>query len=55
MHEGLFMSMPEDIAPVAFGEDDFTLVRSRIAAPTPETDLFAGITAPALQPADQMC
>jgi LmbE family N-acetylglucosaminyl deacetylase len=55
MHEGLFMSMPEDIAPVAFGEDDFTLVRSRIAAPTSETCLFAGITAPALQPADQMC
>ena len=44
MRDGLFMSMPEDVALVAFGEDHFSLMRSRVDAPTPETDLFAGLS-----------
>jgi len=43
MRDGLFRTIPEDIALVAFGEDHLTLVRSRVTAPTPETDLFAGL------------
>jgi len=44
MADGLFLTMPGDIAQVAFGEDHFSLVRSRVPAAEPETDLFAGLT-----------
>ncbi|MGI8588401.1 MAG: PIG-L family deacetylase [Chloroflexia bacterium] len=43
MREGLFRSIPEDIAVVAFGVDALTLVKSRVEAPPTETDLFTGI------------
>jgi LmbE family N-acetylglucosaminyl deacetylase len=41
---GPFMSMPEDIAPLIFGEEHYTLVRSRVETPAEETDLFTGLT-----------
>ncbi|HUS16300.1 MAG TPA: PIG-L family deacetylase [Chloroflexia bacterium] len=43
--DGAFMNMPEDIALVVWGEEHYSLVRSRVEAPQPETDLFAGIRA----------
>jgi mycothiol S-conjugate amidase len=40
---GAFMSMPEDIGMVAFGEEDYSLVKSRVSAPEQEDDLLAGL------------
>ena len=40
---GLFNTMPEDIAQVAFGEEHYSLIASRVSAPEQEDDLLAGI------------
>lgn len=37
--------MPDDTTPLIFGEDHYTLMRSRSATAPQETDLFAGLTA----------
>ncbi len=42
---GPFMTMPDDIAPLIFGEEHYTLIHSRIETPSEETDLFAGLEA----------
>ena len=41
---GLFMTMPMDIAEHAMGEEHYSLVASRVSAPEQETDLLAGLT-----------
>src|SRR5947209_17505263 len=41
--EGLFTTMPEDIATVAFGEEHYSLIRSRVQTPEQEDDLLAGL------------
>jgi mycothiol conjugate amidase Mca len=41
--DGLFMTMPEDIAMVAFGEEHYSLVNSRVPTPESEDDLLAGL------------
>lgn len=41
---GLFTEMPEDIARIAFGEEDYSLVKSRVGAAEQETDVLAGLT-----------
>ena len=41
--DGLFETMPEDIAAVAWGEEQYSLVESRVDAPDQETDLLAGL------------
>jgi LmbE family N-acetylglucosaminyl deacetylase len=41
--EGLFNTVPEDIAPVMFGEEHYSLVKSHVDAPPEETDLLAGL------------
>lgn len=43
--DGLFTTMPEDIAAVAWGEEHYSLVASRVEASEAEDDLFAGIAA----------
>ena len=40
---GLFYIMPEDITPVMWGEEHYSRVACRVAAPDEETDLFAGL------------
>lgn len=40
---GAFVSMPEDIAVVARGEEFYSLVESRVDAPAEEDDLLAGL------------
>lgn len=42
--DGVFTNMPEDIALVAFGEEDYSLVKSHVEAPEQEDDLLAGLT-----------
>lgn len=41
--DGVFTNMPEDIALVAFGEEDYSLVKSHVAAPEQEDDILAGL------------
>lgn len=41
--EGMFKTMPEDIAQVATGEEHYSLVESRVEAPEQENDLLAGL------------
>ena len=41
--EGAFMTMPEDIRMVAFGEEHYSLVASRVTTPEAEDDLLAGL------------
>jgi LmbE family N-acetylglucosaminyl deacetylase len=41
--DGLFSTMPEDIALVAWGEEHLSRVRSTVAAPDEESDVFAGL------------
>lgn len=41
--DGFFNTVPTDIAEIAMGEEHYSLVASRIEAPTPETDLLAGL------------
>lgn len=41
--DGLFMTMPEDIARVAWGEEHYSLIKSRVPAPEQEDDLLAGL------------
>ncbi|MDQ3928170.1 MAG: hypothetical protein M3328_03370 [Chloroflexota bacterium] len=41
---GLFVNMPEDIGMVAFGEEVYSLVRSRVDAPEQEDDILAGLS-----------
>lgn len=41
--EGLFMIMPEDVAPVMFGEEHYSLVKSHVEGPAEETDMLAGL------------
>ena len=41
--DSLFATMPEDIALVAWGEEHLSRVRSTVAAPDEETDVFAGL------------
>ncbi len=40
---GVFLTMPDDIAHVAFGEEDYSLIKSHVAAPEEENDLLAGV------------
>ncbi len=42
--DGLFQTMPEDIRPLAFGEEHYSLVASRVSAPAQETSLLSGLT-----------
>ena len=42
---GLFTTMPEDIAEVAWGEEHYSRVRCLVDAPEQEDDLFAGLRA----------
>jgi mycothiol S-conjugate amidase len=41
--DGLFRTIPEDIAEVAFGEEHYSLVKSHVKAPEQEDDLLAGL------------
>lgn len=41
--EGMFMTMPEDIAALVFGVEHYSLVQSRVQAPEHEDDLLAGL------------
>jgi LmbE family N-acetylglucosaminyl deacetylase len=41
--DGLFRTMPEDIALVAFGEEHYSLISSRVPVPEQENDLLAGL------------
>lgn len=41
--EGLFRTMPDDIAPVMFGEEHYSLVKSLVDGPAEEADLLAGL------------
>lgn len=41
--DGPFVTMPEDISEVAFGEEHYSLIKSRIPAAEQEYDLFAGL------------
>jgi len=41
--DGAFTTMPEDIARIAFGEEHYSLVNSRVQAPNPENDLLAAL------------
>lgn len=41
--DGLFTTMPADIALVAWGEEHLSRVRSTVDAPAEETDVFAGL------------
>ncbi len=43
---GLFVTMPEDIALVAFGEEHYSLVESRLPGPSvgEEADILAGLS-----------
>lgn len=40
---GFFLSVPEDIAALVFGEEHYSLVKSRVDAPEQEDDLLAGL------------
>ncbi|MEO8287234.1 MAG: PIG-L family deacetylase [Chloroflexota bacterium] len=40
---GVFMSVPEDIVPLIFGDEHYTLVESRVPAPEQEDDMLAGL------------
>jgi LmbE family N-acetylglucosaminyl deacetylase len=40
---GLFTTMPDDIAEVAWGEEHYSRVRSMVDAPAEEDDIFAGL------------
>ena len=40
---GFFMSVPEDIIPLIFGEEHYSLVESRVPAPEQEDDMLAGL------------
>lgn len=40
---GTFLNMPEDIAAIAFGEEDYSLIKSHVDTPEQEDDLLAGI------------
>jgi LmbE family N-acetylglucosaminyl deacetylase len=42
--DGLFKTMPEDIGALVFGEEHYSLVKSRVPAPDKEDDLLAGLT-----------
>jgi LmbE family N-acetylglucosaminyl deacetylase len=41
---GLFMTIPEDVVPVVFGEEHYSLVKNRVSAPDQEDDMLAGLT-----------
>jgi LmbE family N-acetylglucosaminyl deacetylase len=41
--DGLFRTMPEDIAPIMFGEEHYSLVKSLVSGPNEENDLLAGL------------
>lgn len=41
---GVFTNMPDDIALVAFGEEDYSLIKSHVATPEQEDDLLAGLS-----------
>ena len=41
--DGLFMTIPDDIAEVVFGEEVYSLVQSRVEGPEQEDDLLAGL------------
>ena len=40
---GLFNSIPDDIVPIIFGEEHYSLVQSRTPAPDQEDDMLAGL------------
>ncbi len=40
---GFFMSVPEDVVPLIFGEEHYSLVESRVPAPEQEDDMLAGL------------
>ena len=41
--QGLFMTTPDDIVPVMFGEEHYSLVKSLVDGPVEETDMLAGL------------
>jgi LmbE family N-acetylglucosaminyl deacetylase len=41
---GLFMTIPEDVVPVVFGQEHYSLVQSRVPVPDQEDDMLAGLT-----------
>jgi mycothiol conjugate amidase Mca len=41
--DGLFMTIPEDIAQLVFGEEHYSLVKSHVSAPEQEDDILAGL------------
>ena len=41
---GLFMTIPEDVVPVVFGEEHYSLVKSRVPTPDQENDMLEGLT-----------
>ncbi len=41
--DGLFMTLPDDIAEVALGEEHYSLIKSHVQAPEQEDDLLAGL------------
>jgi mycothiol S-conjugate amidase len=45
--EGFWFSVPLEVHQLAWPTEDFELVASFVDAPTPETDLFAGVAVPA--------
>lgn len=48
--DNAFFFLPHEVIDAAWPTDDFQLVESRVPAPTPETDLFAGIDLAELAP-----
>jgi LmbE family N-acetylglucosaminyl deacetylase len=40
---GFFMTIPEDVVPMIFGEEHYSLVQSRVSAPDQEDDMLAGL------------
>ncbi len=51
--EGSWFSVPLEVSQEAWPTEDFELARSLVESPLPETDLFAGIAAPAGERADE--
>ncbi len=42
--DGPFLTMPDDIANIAFGEEHYSLIESRMPTPEQEHDLFDDLT-----------
>jgi LmbE family N-acetylglucosaminyl deacetylase len=42
--DGMFKTMPRDIAELAWGEEHYSLIKSRVPSPEQEDDLLAGLS-----------